>query len=68
MNLSYYYLIVIGNYCLSLYYYNRARDMKLNLEENFLLVRLKILISEKLFEEFKEEGENCLTFEQMHLT
>ena len=68
MNLSYYYLIVIGNYCLSLYYYNRARDMKLNLEENFLLVRLKILISEKLFEEFKEEGENCLTFEQMNPT
>ena len=68
LNLSYYYLIVIRNYCLSIYYYNRAKEMKLNLEENFLLVRLKILISEKLFEDFKEEGETCLTLEQMNPT
>ena len=68
LNLSYYYLIVIGNYCLSLYYYNRAKEIKLNLEEHFLLVRLKILISEKLFEEFKEEGENCFNLKEMNPT
>ena len=68
MNLSYYYLIIIGNYCLSLYYYNRAKEINLNLEEHFLLVRLKILISEKLFEDLKEEGENCVNFIEMNPT
>ena len=68
MNLSYYYLAVIGNQCLSLYYYNRAKNMKLNIEEKFLLVRLKILISEKINEGFKKGYENCPEFEQMNPT
>ena len=68
MNLSYYYLVVIENFCLSLYYYIRVKKMKLNLEEKFLLVRLKILISEKLFEDFKEGNENCIEFVKMNPT
>ncbi len=67
MNLLYYYYwIVIRNYCLNIYYYIRAREWNKNLEDNFLLLRLKRLIFEKLFEGFKWEVEICLKFEQMN--
>ena len=68
MNLSYYYLKVIENYCMSLYYFYRANERKLNLEENFLLERLKIMIKEKLYEDFKEEGEVCNELSELNPT
>ena len=68
MNLSFYYLTVIENYCMSLYYYYRANERKLNLEENFLLERLKIMIKEKLYEDFKEEGEVCNELSELNPT
>ena len=68
MNLSYYYLKIIENYCMSLYYFYRVNESKLNLEENFLLKRLEIMIREKLYENFKEEGEICYDLTEMNPT
>ena len=68
INLSHYYLSVIGNNCLSIYYYNRAKEMELNMQENFLLERLKIKITNKLNDNFKEEGEICSKLIEMNPT
>ena len=68
INLSHYYLNIIGNVCLSIYYYNRAKEMKLNLQERFLLERLRINISNKLCDNFKEKGEICYKLIEMNPT
>jgi len=68
INLSHYYLNIIGNTCLSIYYYNRAKEMQLNIQERFLLERLKINISNKLCDNFKTEGEVCSKLIEMDPT
>ena len=58
INLSLYYLQVIGNYCQAIYYYRKVKEMKLSYQENFSFIRLKFKISRALLEKNKscEDG------------
>ena len=38
LNLSLYYLKVIGNYCQAIYYYKKATELKLNIREEFTFI------------------------------
>ncbi len=68
INLSHYYLEVIGNVCLSIYHYEKAKKMKLNLKEKYLLERLKMIISYKLYEHLKQENEPCSDLVDLNMT
>ena len=68
INLSFYYLEIIGNYCLSIYYYRKAKQMKLTLQEQFSLKRLKIRISKALTEKLKSPNEECSSIEDLNVT
>jgi hypothetical protein len=68
INLSHYYLEVIGNVCLSIYHYEKAKKMKLTLKEKYLLERLKMIISYKLYENLKQEDEPCEDLIDLNIT
>ena len=68
MNLSHYYLNVIGNVCLCIYHYKKANQMNLTIQEKFLLERLKIKIESKLIKSLKAENETCLELEDLNVT
>ena len=68
INLSFYYLEVIGNYCLSMLYYKKSKEMKLNYQEMFSLERLKIKISKTLNKKFKNPKEECSSIEDLDIT
>ena len=55
INLSHYYLIMIGNVCMSLFYYRKVKGMKLTIQENFLLKKLESVISNILVEKLKKK-------------
>ena len=58
LNISLYYLNVIGNYCKSFEYYQKVKYMKLNICEYFSLKRLEIKLRHKLNEQmYKNEKE-----------
>ena len=66
INLSYYYLNVIGNIIQSIYYLHKVKQMKLKLQEKFFLKRLKIEISKKLIEKLKYPNEICEHLEELN--
>ena len=68
MNLSHYYLNVIGNVCLCVYHCKKAKQMNLNIQEKFLLERLKIKIENKLIKSLKDESDSCLELEDLNVT
>ena len=68
INFSFYYLDVIGNLCLSIYFFHKVKLMKMTQQEIFTLERLKIKISEKLIEKLKKENEVCYRLEDLNMT
>ena len=66
INLSYYYLNVIGNIIQSIYYLHKVKMMKLTLQEKFFLKRLKIAISKNLIEKLKYPNEVCESLEELN--
>ena len=68
LNLSLYYLKVIGNYCQAIYYYKKATEIKLNLREEFSLIRLSIQISHTLSEKLKPSNEQCTELENLDIS
>ena len=68
INLSFYYLEIIGNFCLSMFYYKKVKEMKLTLQEQFSLERLKIKISKSLIEKLKSPNEECSSIEDIDVT
>ena len=66
INFSYYYLDVIGNICLSIYFLHKVELMKMSKQELFTLERLKLVISQKLVEKLKKENESCLNLEDLN--
>ena len=68
INFSYYYLDVIGNICLSIYFLHKVELMKMSKQELFTLERLKLMISQKLVEKLKKENEPCLNLEDLNTT
>ena len=68
INFSYYYLDVIGNICLSIYFLHKVELMKMSKQDIFTLERLKLMISQKLVEKLKKENEPCLNLEDLNTT
>ncbi len=68
INLSLYYLEVIGNYCQAMFYYKKVKEMKLTLQEQFSFVRLKLRISKLLVEKLKPANEPCENLEDLNVT
>ena len=68
INLSHYYLIVIGNICMSLFYYQKVKGMKLTIQEHFLLKRLEIIISGILVEKLKPVNEACFNLNELNIS
>ena len=66
INLSYYYLIVIGNIIQSIYFLHEIRKMNLSIQEKFFFKRLKIAISKKLIEKLKYANETCENLEELN--
>ena len=68
INLSFYYLEIIGNYCLSMFFYKKVKKMKLTFQEKFSLERLKIKISNALIEKLKSPLEECTSIKDLDTT
>ena len=68
LNLSLYYLTVIGNYCQSIYYFKKVTELKLSSKEEFSLNRLKIKISNNLVVSLKSPKEQCVSLENLDVT
>ena len=68
INLSLYYLEVIGNYCLSMFYYKKSKEMKMTLQEQFSFIRLRLRISKSLVEKLKGPNEPCPNLEDLNVT
>ena len=68
LNLSLYYLKVLGNYCQAIYYYKKATELKFNLREEFSFIRLSIEISKTLSEKLKPPNEQCSELENLDVS
>ena len=68
LNLSLYYLKIIGNYCQAIYYYKKVTELKLTLREKFSFIRLKIQISKALVEKLKSSNEICTKLENLDIS
>ena len=68
LNLSLYYLTVIGNYCQSIYFFKKVTELKLSSKEEFTLTRLNIKISNNLIESLKSPKEQCVSLENLNVT
>ena len=68
LNLSLYYLIVIGNYCQAIYYYNKVTEFKLSTKEYFTFIRLNFQISRTLKEKLKPPNEQSSELEYLDIS
>ena len=68
INLSLYYLKIIGNYCQSIYYYKKVSEMKLTMQEKFTFIRLRIQLSKALVEKLKPSNEDNVTLEHLDVS
>ena len=68
LNLSLYYLKVIGNYCQAIYYYNKVTELKLSLKEYYSFIRLNFQISKALTEKLKPSNELCNELENLDVS
>jgi len=68
LNLSLYYLTIIGNYCQAIYYYRKVSDLKLSAKEEFSSIRLNIKISNTLIETLKSSNEQCVSLENLDVS
>ena len=68
LNLSLYFLKVLGNYCQAIYYYKKVRELKLSLREEFSFIRLSLQISKTLSEKLKPPNEQCPELENLDVS
>ena len=68
LNLSLYYLKVIGNYCQAIYYYRKVAELNLSLREKFSFIRLRAQISKTLVEKLKPPNEHCNELENLDVS
>ena len=66
INLSLYYLKIIGNICQSIFFAQKAEKMKKNWFNSFTYERLKNLIERSLIEKLKTENEPCFSLEDLN--
>ena len=68
INLSLYYLEIIGNYCLAMFYCKKAKEMRMTLQEQFSYERLRLRISRLLNEKLKPPNEPCPNLDELDPT
>ena len=68
LNLSLYYLKVIGNYCQAIYFYRKVAELSLSLREKFTFSRLRTQISKTLVEKLKPPNEQCNELENLDVS
>ena len=68
LNLSLYYLKIIGNYCQAIYYYKKSTELKVNSREEFSFIRLNIQISKALSQKLKPPNEQCSELENLDVS
>jgi len=68
LNLSLYFLKVIGNYCQAIYYYKKSTELKLNSREEFSFIRLSLQISKVLSQKLKPPNEQCSELENLDVS
>ena len=67
-NLSYYYLIVIQNYCQSMYFFQKIAQIKLSHREIFTYMRLKYKIQNALIQNLSSSDEQNVTLENVDIS
>ena len=67
-NLSLYYLIVINNYCQSMYYFQKISQLKLSYREEFTYMRLKFKIQNALIQNLKPSDEINVNLENVNIS
>ena len=68
LNLSLYYLKVIGNFCQAIYYYNKVTELKLSLKEYYSFIRLSFQISKSFREKLKPSNEQCSELKNLDIS
>ena len=68
LNLSLYYLKILGNYCQAIYFYRKVAELNLSLREKFSFVRLRAQISKTLVEKLKPPNEQCNELENLDVS
>ena len=68
INLSLYYLKIVGNYCQSIYYYKKVSEMQLTMQEKFSFIRLQIQLSKALIEKLKPSTEDNVNLEHLDVS
>jgi PAS domain S-box-containing protein len=68
MNISIYYLLVIGNHCNAMLFHNRVTEYKLSSQEKFAYERTRYILSKVLVEKLKPSNENTFNLEEINTT
>ena len=68
LNISLYNLKIIGNYCISFYYFQKIKRMKLNIMEYFLIKRMELIFKEYLTEKLKLPNEQCMKLKYLNVS
>ncbi len=68
LNLSLYYLKIIGNVCLSIYTYKKAKKLTLSQTEFFSFMRLKFMIRNHLFQNLKAKNKPVYNLYELNST
>jgi len=68
INLTIYYLQIIGNQCKAIFYFRKIKELKLNLQESFSFTRLNFLIKNALVEKLKSSNEICNSYDDLNTT
>ena len=68
LNFSYFHLMVTGNLCQSIYLFQKAKHLKMNLMEQFAFERLKFAINQKSAEKLKGIGELTDSLENLNMS
>ena len=68
INLSLYYIDIIGNYCLAIFYYKKVKEMRLTFQQRASFQRLKLKLSKALIEKLKGPNEQVTSIEDLNVT
>ena len=66
INLSLFYLKIIGNTCQSIFFSQKANAIPKSIHNTFTYKRLQLLINRSLIEQLKHQNEPCLTLEDVN--
>jgi hypothetical protein len=68
LNLSHYYLVMIGNHCEAMYYCQKLFEFNLNTQQQFVFYRLKELIINSLSNRLKSSNDKNVSLENINIS